>query len=294
MLTSTKIPKICLGLALLLLAASTQGSVPPDRPHPGYSANTAEIHYQGQVFVPDLGPLRADLLAVELLEPTGLVVRDMVLEQGDDGSGVFEIPGTPLNQGFLVLFHGKDFPRARISGSSYPTCQPGAGADVYTAMGAAPLPPPFGPVTPSAPYPGGPTPTPVPTPSIGPFPVDLSADGLLVAGWPQINLELSQPEYQGVTYRYSSSRNIDGRGAQTSIPPGVLEELEVLRITYRIDADLPPPLGTIVTDGQVTDRVRVWRSKDRPAGEVVIVDQCPADFQVGQFLYYKARGVESP
>ena len=39
----------------------------------------------------------------------------------------------------------------------------------------------------------------------------------------------------------------------------------------------------------MTDRVRVFRFKDRPGSEVIIVEQCPADFQGDQFLFYKAR-----
>ncbi len=124
----------------------------------------------------------------------------------------------------------------------YPTCQPGVHAYAYTAVYAAPPPPPLGPVTPSAPYPGGPTPTPVPTPSSGPFPTALSADGLLAGGWPRINLERVQPEYMGVTYQSTGGGYINERGADTSIAPDVLEELEVLSITYRVDVKLPAPL----------------------------------------------------
>ena len=39
----------------------------------------------------------------------------------------------------------------------------------------------------------------------------------------------------------------------------------------------------------MTDRVRVFRFKDRPGSEVIIVEQCQADFQGDQFLFYKAR-----
>ena len=132
-------------------------------------------------------------------------------------------------------------------------------------------------------------PTPVPTPSVGPFPTQLSAEGLLAAGWPGINLELIQPEYQDVTYRYTSFRYINQWGSQTSIPPDVLEEHEALDITYRIEADLPPPLCPIVTDDPVTDRARIFRFKDRPASEVIVLDQCPVDFQGDQFLFYEVR-----
>jgi hypothetical protein len=260
----------------------------------GLLLGSSVVRYLDLEFSPTLGPVRSDLLAVEGLQPTGLALKDTVVERGNDGSPVFLIPGVPLDEGFLVLFRSRDLPRARTSDLAYPTCQPGAGAYVYTALGAEPPPPPFGPVTPSAPYPGAPTPTPAPTPSIGPFPADLSPGGFLAAGWPHINLEVVQPDYQGVTYRYSSFRYIDQRGSQGSIPPDVLEELEVLGITYRVDADLPPPLAPLVTGDPVTDRVRIFRFKDRPASEVIIVDQCPADFQGGQFLFYEAREVEPP
>lgn len=281
-----------LSLFLLLLVACTQSNAaPPQSLGGGYPSGSIQVRYQGQVFVPDLGPVRADLLEVQRLMPTGLVLKDQVVEQGDDGSPVFQAPGMPLEEGFLVLFHSEDSPVSWIAGSAHPTCQPGAGAYVYTALGADPPPPPFGPVTPSAPYPGGPTPTPAPTPSVGPFPTELSADGLLSVGWPTVNLEPIQPEYQGVIYRYTSFRYINQRGADTSIPPAVLEELEVLDITYRVQADLPSPLNTLVTSDPVTDRVRVYRFKDRPASEVIVLNQCPVDFRGDQLLFYRVKQV---
>ena len=93
----------------------------------------------------------------------------------------------------------------------------------------------------------------------------------------------------GVTYQSTGGGYINERGADTSIAPDVLEELEVLSITYRVDVKLPAPLASLVIDDQVTDRVRVFRFKDRPGSEVIIVEQCPADFQGDQFLFYKAR-----
>jgi len=160
---------------------------------------------------------------------------------------------------------------------------------VYTAVGAALPPPPLGPATPSAAYPGDPIPTPVPTPSSGPFPVDLTADGLLNAKWPKIILELSEPVYNGVRYRFTSYTYIDQRGSDASISPDLLEELEVLSMVYRVSVDLPPPLASLVIGNPVTDRVRVLRLKDRPASEIIIVDQCPLDFQGDQFLFYSAK-----
>jgi len=279
-----------LATALFFLVACTQVSptLVTSRFPAGHPAPSLEVRYLDQVFSPTIGPVRADLLAVERLESTGLALIDKVVEQSNDGNPVFAVPGVPLNQGFLVRFHGPDWP-VYIPASAYPTCQPGVHAYAYTAVGAAPPPPPLGPVTPSAPYPGGPIPTPVPTPSSGPFPTALSADGLLASGWPRIDLERVQPKYLGVTYRSTGGGYINDRGADTSIAPDVLEELEVLSITYRVDANLPVPLASLVIDDPVTDRVRVFRFKDRPGSEVIIVEQCPADFQGDQYLFYKAR-----
>ena len=124
---------------------------------------------------------------------------------------------------------------------------------------------------------------------LGPFPIALSADGLLAGGWPRINLERVQPKYLGVTYRSTGGGYINDWGSDTSIAPDVLEELEVLSITYRVDVDLPAPLASLVIDAPVTDRVRVFRLKDRPSSEVIIVEQCPADFRGDQFVFYEAR-----
>ena len=273
-------------LAVVGLVACTQATSAPTRP--GVPAPHPEVRYLGREFSPTLGPVRADLLAVERLESTGLALKGKVVERGNGGNPVFAVPGVALDEGFLVLSHGLDR-TVSIHASAHPTCQPGAGAYVYTAVGAALPPPPFGPVTPSAPYPGGPIPTPVPTRSGGPFHMELSQRGLLAAGWPRIGLEFIQPEYQGVTYRSTGNGYINDRGWDTSIAPDVLEELEVLSITYRVDVDLPPPLASLVIGDQMTDRVRVFRLKDRPGSEVIIVEQCPADFQGDQFTFYKAR-----
>ncbi len=253
-----------------------------------HSAPPLVVRYLGREFSPTLGPVRGDLLAMGRLESTGLALNDVVVEPGDNGNLVFAVPGVPLNEGFLVVYHGSDWP-VYFPASAYPTCQLGTGAYVYTVVGASPPPPPLGPVTPSAAYPGGPTPTPVPTPSFRPLPADLTPEGLLNAGWPRVNLELLEPAYQGISYRFSGFGYIDERGSGASIPPGVLEELGVLSMTYRIDVHLPPPLGSLVIGDSVTDRVRVFRFKDRPGSEVIIVEQCPPDFQGDQYLFYKVR-----
>ena len=275
-------------MALLLMTACTQ--VVPTLTATRFSAAgpapSSEVRYLDRQFSPALGPVRGDLLEVERLGSTGLALNDKKVEQGNDGNLVFAVPGVPLDEGFLVVYHGSD--RPVFTASAYPTCQPGVHAYVYTAVGSAPPPPPFGPVTPSASYPGGPTPTPAPAPSSGPFPTALSADGLLAGGWPRINLERILPKYLNVTFRPTGGGYINGQGSDTSIAPDALEEVEVLSITYRVDVDLPAPLAFLVIDEPVTDRVRVSRLKDRPSSEVIIVEQCPADFQGDQYLFYKA------
>ena len=286
--------KLIIGaVALVVLAACT--GIAPTLTVPRFPAARPapplEVRYLDREFSPILGPVRGDLLAVERLESTGLALNDKVVEQSNDGNPVFAVPGVPLDEGFLALYHGSDWP-VYFPASAYPTCQPGVHAYVYTAVGAAPPPPPLGPVTPSASFPGGPTPTPVPTSSSGPFPTDLSPDGLLAGGWPRINLERIQPKYLGVTYRSTGGGYINNWGADTSIAPDALEELEVLSITYRVDLDLPPPLASLAIDDPVTDRVRVFRFKDRPGSEVIIVEQCPPDFQGDQYLFYKVREEE--
>ena len=275
-------------VTLLLLAACGGAAATLTIPRAARPALPLDVRYLDREFSPILGPVRGDLLAVGRLEPTGLVLNDKVVEQGNNGNLVFAVPGVPLDEGFMVVYHGSDWP-VYIPASAYPTCQLGAGAYVYTAVGASPPPPPLGPVTPSAPYPGGPPPTPLPTPSLGPVLVNLTSEGLLNAAWPLVSLESLEPVYEGVSYRFTSFRYIDQRGSDASIPPHLLEEIEILSITYGVNVDLPTPLASLVIGDPVTDRVRVYRLKDRPRNEVIVVDQCPSDFQGDQFLFYKAR-----
>ena len=58
-----------------------------------------------------------------------------------------------------------------------------------------------------------------------------------------------------MTYRSTGGGYINDRDGDTSIAPDVLEELEVLSITYRVDVNLPAPLTSLVIDQPVTDRV---------------------------------------
>ena len=111
------------------------------------------------------------------------------------------------------------------------------------------------------------------------------------AGWPRVNLERIRFEYGGVTYNYTSFRNINDFGSDTSITPTALEELEVLAITYPVNVGALPSLALaeLVSDGTVTDRVRIYRFNDRPASEVIVVDECPADLQPDHFVFYQPR-----
>ena len=65
------------------------------------------------------GPIRAELLDVEHLEATGLVLRDRELLTRSKGRRVFALPGVPLTQGFLV--------RSTTTGSGKPASSPFVG-----------------------------------------------------------------------------------------------------------------------------------------------------------------------
>ncbi len=300
---------ILMGTAVLLLAACTDEptqqrgglasptSTPTEAPSglstPAGPPKPIRVRYMDKDYTPVFGPLRADLLNVSLMESTELTLKDDVVQEAGNGRLVYAVPGMPLAEGFLVRYGVSD--STVYTPGSYPTCQPGSGAFVYTAFGAEPPPPPLSPVTPAAAYPGGPTPTPVPTPTSSPSsPVTLSPIGVLEAGWPTLNLEAVQPIYKGVMYHFTSFRYINDYGWGASIPPEALEEIEVLNITYLVQANLPSPLDTLVLGDVVTDHVRLLMFKDRLASEVIVVDQCPVDLQGDQFVFYRAKTSASP
>ena len=91
------------------------------------------------------GPIRAELLDTERLEPTGLGLWDVQLQKGDEGRRVYALPGVPLERGFLVRSAEKGVysdiwyfdPE-----TAYPVCQPGARNFFFVAKGASPQPTP--------------------------------------------------------------------------------------------------------------------------------------------------------
>ena len=289
-------------LALTALALAACGADTPEAPDS--SDQESSDHFVGRVLIytvrhegisyrPVAGPIREELLDLDRLTPTGLVLgdSDQELVKGSEGRKVFTLSGVPIEQGFLVRSNDRGYGPDVGWGTkdtSYPVCQSGSGAYVYTAKGASPSPrwiPSRGPA-----YPGGPTPTLVPTPPNVPIVATaLSAQGLLGVGWPVVNMERLQFGFRGVEYLFTAFRSINEFGADSSISPSEIEEVETLSITYFIDVGpLPAPaLEEIASDLTVTDQVRVYRFADRPADEVIVVDQCPADLQGDQFSFFQ-------
>ena len=75
-----------LAMALFFLVACTQVSptLVTSRFPAGHPAPSLEVRYLDQVFSPTIGPVRADLLAVERLESTGLALIDKVVAKSED------------------------------------------------------------------------------------------------------------------------------------------------------------------------------------------------------------------
>ena len=216
------------------------------------------------------GPIRAELLDTERLEPTGLGLWDVQLQKGDEGRRVYALPGVPLERGFLVRSAEKGVysdiwyfdPE-----TAYPVCQPGARNFFFVAKGASPQP------------------TPVPTPDTSGISTVLSSEGLLGAGWPLVNMANLQIEFRGVEYTYADRSYSGGY-----VP---IEELETLAIAYPVEIGrLPyPALEELATGGMVVDHVRIYRFSERPINEVIVIDQCPSDLRGDHFvLYLPTRG----
>ena len=216
------------------------------------------------------GPIRAELLDTERLEPTGLGLWDVQLQKGDEGRRVYALPGVPLERGFLVRSAEKGVysdiwyldPE-----TAYPVCQPGAHNFFFVAKGASPQP------------------TPVPTPDTSGISTVLSSEGLLGAGWPLVNMANLQIEFRGVEYTYADRSYSGGY-----VP---IEELETLAIAYPVEIGrLPyPALEELATGGMVVDHVRIYRFSERPINEVIVIDQCPSDLRGDHFvLYLPTRG----
>ncbi|MFQ5873865.1 MAG: hypothetical protein ACE5JL_08695, partial [Dehalococcoidia bacterium] len=116
-------------------------------------ARNLRAYYLDRVFYPVAPVVRADLLNVQLLEPTTLVLKDREVREGTEGYRVYAIQGVPLEEALLV--------RIPASGAGT-SCTPD-GAYIYTTL-TAPLPPIGLTPTPSGPQ----RPTPTPTPPFGP------------------------------------------------------------------------------------------------------------------------------
>ena len=216
------------------------------------------------------GPIRAELLDTERLEPTGLGLWDVQLQKGDEGRRVYALPGVPLERGFLVRSAEKGvYSDIWYFGpeTAYPVCQPGARNFFFVAKGASPQP------------------TPVPTPDTSGISTVLSSEGLLGAGWPLVNMANLQIEFRGVEYTY-----VDRSYSGGYVP---IEELETLAIAYPVEIGrLPyPALEELATGGMVVDHVRIYRVSERPINEVIVIDQCPSDLRGDHFvLYLPTRG----
>ena len=216
------------------------------------------------------GPIRAELLDTERLEPTGLGLWDVQLQKGDEGRRVYALPGVPLERGFLVRSAEKGvYSDIWYFGpeTAYPVCQPGARNFFFVAKGASPQP------------------TPVHTPDTSGISTVLSSEGLLGAGWPLVNMANLQIEFRGVEYIY-----VDRSPSGGYVP---IEELETLAIAYPVEIGrLPyPALEELATGGMVVDHVRIYRVSERPINEVIVIDQCPSELRGDHFvLYLPTRG----
>ena len=87
------------------------------------------ISYKGVEYEYAAGPLREDLLDVDRLRPTGLVLGDEgPLLEGSEGKRVYTLPGVPIEQEFLVHSINRGYgprPSGGTGGISYPVCQQG-------------------------------------------------------------------------------------------------------------------------------------------------------------------------
>ena len=266
-------------------------------PTPSGPAVILSVGYEGMQYLRVAGPIREELLDLDQLTSTGLVLDEYELVNGSEGRRVYLLPGVAIEEGFLVRsINTWKGPHPADGGgdTSYPVCQPGSGAYVYTAEGASP--PPWWPSSPQPAYSGGPTPTPVPTPDSPIVAVALTSEGFLEAGWPIVNMERLQFHFGGVEYDYAGFGYInDDHGADTSISPDAIEEVDILSMTYFVDMRplSSPALQEIASDNMVIDQVRVYRLVDRPVSDVIVIDQCPADLQGDHFVLYEPIGARA-
>ena len=231
------------------------------------------VSHEGIDYEAAAGPIRAELLNVERLEPTELVLSNRELVKRSRGRRVYTLPGVPLEQGFLVRSAEKGMYKDiwyLDPETAYPVCQPGARNVNYVAKSALPR---------SAP---------VSTPDTPAVPTNLSPEGLLAAGWPLVNMKRLQIEFRGVEYV-----NVD----RSYFGPHLvqIEEVETLAITYPVDVGrLPHPiLQEIASGGTVVDHVRISHLTGRPINEAITINQCPGDLRGHQYVPYRPMGQKS-
>lgn len=285
------------GFVLLSMLAACLSAVTPPAHHSSLGAYDPSITYDGGTFVPAAGPVRGDLLNLSQLTPTDLVLESREVRRGTDGTPVnamvYGLPDAPLADGFLVLWLDRGFGPATHPGGgfNYPSCPAGSGAYVFAEEGVAA--PPY---SPGPEYPGGPTPTPPPTPDTPIVPMVLTAEGLLTAGWPGVNLERASPTYRGTVYEFARHVYINETGADSAISSSTLEKLETLPLAYPVTVRQSPSsaLSALLLPGPVTDRVNVYRLKQTdgpwkgwPAGKLLFVDVCPVGVHPDQFTLYE-------
>jgi hypothetical protein len=240
------------------------------------------VRYQGNFFEPVAGPIRADIIDTSQLSPTGLVFDDWGLElkKSNDGRLVYAISGVPLSKGFLIRSGSSSvfgIPDNMVTTSNliYPAAQLGVGCEIYAVPGASPI---------QGRFIWSPPPT-ITSATV----ISLSSKGLLSIGWPHVDLERRRLEYRGLIYDFIAGGYINELKNDTSISPIILEEVEILDIQYKVHVgQIPyPALAKLVSDHVVNDRVRIYKFKDRPVSDAILVDQTPSDLIGYQFVYFQ-------
>lgn len=227
------------------------------------------------------GPIRADALDSENLQAIAIKAVQVFVSGNDVRPvpwravpTVYAVPGLDTAEGFLLRFPPDHSPTA---------CS--AGLTVFTADDAEPSPDPFSPPT-REPGPDGVLPTPAPTPGNRPF-FELSNQGILAAGWPDIWWGAAVIEYRSKVYRVTGGGYLDYGTAETSIPSSSLAAVETFTITYSPRLSMPEVLNPLRLDVPVTDHVAVYRPIERDASEVIVANPCPKEFRQAHFEYYE-------
>ena len=231
-----------------------------------------QVTYRGITLVPVAGPIRSELIDSTKISPTGLVFNDWNAEliTGNQGRLVYQIAGVPLSEGFLIRSgspNGLGIHDSWVGTPTlyFPACYSGMGAEILTTFPNAKS-------------------------TANNTPIPLSAEGLLKAGWPNLYFEFWPVQYRGFTYNPISFRYINNAKADSSISPILLEQVEVLSITYPVHVGnvSVPVLSGLLSDQNVTDHIRIYRYKDKPLSDTILIDEAPADLVGSDFVYFQA------